>query len=224
MLIWEKKGSVGEGHCGKSKASDEFIYEGWEPNQRATIQEFAHGMKSKRNSSFSGKNSLKMQSARPSGPKLDYFCFLILSCFSLFFYCLLYFAIVSYFGLFFPMFCYFPLFCDIWFFMFYSRKLLFFVFIIVYFLRPLIRCPLNRLPILIEDEFWTPWPHFLSNDLLFSDVPPSPGAWPNGPGDAPPPQNQPARGLQSLRISGGFKQDIALRIVSWWFVHANVLE
>ena len=49
------------------------IYEGWEPNQRATIQKFAHGMKSKRNSSLSGKNSLKMQSARPSGPKLDYY-------------------------------------------------------------------------------------------------------------------------------------------------------
>ena len=33
----------------------QFIYEGWEPNQRAIIQKFAHGMKSKRNSSFSGK-------------------------------------------------------------------------------------------------------------------------------------------------------------------------
>ena len=33
----------------------QFSHEGWEPNQR-TLQKFAHGMKSKRNSSFSGNN------------------------------------------------------------------------------------------------------------------------------------------------------------------------
>ena len=92
-----------------------FIYEGWEPNQRATMQKFAHGMKSKRNSSFSGKNSLKMQSARPSGPKLDYFfyCYLFFLIFPYVFFFLLFFTIFGYFSLFFPMFCYFPLFCDI---------------------------------------------------------------------------------------------------------------
>ena len=90
------------------------IYEGWEPNQRATIQKFAHGMKSKRNSSLSGKNSLKMQSARPSGPKLDYYYvlfFIFLYFFSEFFLIFLYVLLLC--PYFFPMFCYFPLFRDI---------------------------------------------------------------------------------------------------------------
>ena len=76
------------------------MYEGWEPNQRATIQKFAHGMTSKRNSSFSRKNSLKMQFARPFGPKLDYF-FLFFSIFLSFFYFSLFFIIFCYFSLFF---------------------------------------------------------------------------------------------------------------------------
>ena len=57
------------------------IYEGWEPNQRATIQKFAHGMKSKRNSSCSGKHRQKVQSAKPFGPKLDYLFFNMVSYF-----------------------------------------------------------------------------------------------------------------------------------------------
>ena len=138
------------------------IYEGWEPNQRATIQKFAHGMKPKRSSSFSGKNSLKMQSARPSGPKLDYYflflllfllfflIFLIFPSFLLFFcYCFLFWVIFPYFFLCFVIFLYFVTY-DFSFFIIVNYCSLF-VFIIVYFLRPLIRCPLNRLPILIED-------------------------------------------------------------------------
>ena len=61
------------------------------------MQKFAHGMKSKRNSSFSGKNSLKMQSARPSGPKLDYFFYFFL--FFLIFPYFFFFAIFHYFWL-----------------------------------------------------------------------------------------------------------------------------
>ena len=51
----------------------------------------------------------------------------------------------------FPMFCNFPVFCDIWVFMLYSCKLYSLCLIISYFLTPLIRCPLIRLPILTKD-------------------------------------------------------------------------
>ena len=60
----------------------------------------------KRNSSFSRKDSLKIQFARPFGPKLDYFflCFFFFYVFFIFSYFLLFFARFPYFFLFF---CYF---------------------------------------------------------------------------------------------------------------------
>ena len=51
--------------------NDAIVQKGWEPNQRATILKFVHGMKPNRNPSFSRKNSPKMQFARPFGPKSD---------------------------------------------------------------------------------------------------------------------------------------------------------
>ncbi len=100
-----------------------------------------------------------MQSARPSGPKLDYyyvffFIYFFLS-FPYFFIC---FVIFSYVWLFFLVFLCFVIFLyfvtyDFSFFIF-VKYFVWFVFIIVYFLKPLIRCPVIRLPILIE-EFHT---------------------------------------------------------------------
>ena len=135
----------------------------WELNQRATIQKLAHGMKSNRNSSFSRKDSLNMQFARSFGPKFiisssssssSYFN-LYLLLFSYFFHVFLLFVIFSIFLLFFLFFLCFAIALyfvtsDIRFIIFYSRRLLcfLFVFIIIHFLTPLIRCPLIRLPIL----------------------------------------------------------------------------
>ena len=79
-----------------------------------------------------------------------FFFFFFLILFSCFVTILLSFSpFLCYFS-FFPMFCYCPLFFDIRFIIFYSRKLLcfLFVFIIISFLTPLIRCPLIGLPIL----------------------------------------------------------------------------
>lgn len=65
------------------------------PNQRAKFQKFEHGMKSKRNLSFSGKNSLNMQCARPFGPKLDYLIFVFFLCFP-YFFCYVFLSFVIY--------------------------------------------------------------------------------------------------------------------------------
>ena len=81
-------------------------------------------MKSKRNSSFFGKNNLKMQFARPFWPKLDYWFlfFLIFAYFSVFFLIFAYFLLCSF--ILWHMICYF-LFLKIIFFYLY---LLLFIF------------------------------------------------------------------------------------------------
>ena len=65
-------------------------------------------------------------------------------------YCFLFWVMFPYFFLCFVIFLYFVTY-DFSFFILVNYCFLF-VFINVYFLRPLIRCPLNRLPILIEDN------------------------------------------------------------------------
>lgn len=134
------------------------IQQGWEPNQKPTIQKLAHGMKSNRNSSFSRKDSLNMQFAT-IWENFYYFFFFFLFFFLIvfmfpyyFFYFFLHFFVIFLFFsyvLLLAIALYFVTY-DIRFIIFYSRRLLcfLFVFIIISFLTPLIRCPLIGLPIL----------------------------------------------------------------------------
>ena len=104
---------------------------------------------------FPEKNSLKSKHAicETFWAKTGLFLlFLYFFHFFVFFLCLSY---VSYFLLFFLSFSYVLLFSFIlWHLIFYLlfSNFLLFVFIIIYFLAPLIRCPLIRLPILIEEH------------------------------------------------------------------------